>query len=380
MYRFWYISHSHGEVFEARFGTDSYKVDLGAMSCSCRLWDLSGIPCVHAIAAINYVHKTPDGYCNAYFTKEKLVQTYSSNIQPVNGSNLWEQTPFTKPLPPLARRMPGRPATKRRRHASEVGGKFSSKRVSVERTVRCGRCLEYGHNQKGCKNDPKQSVPQPPKKRGRPRKNVPNEAESSAAQASQVQASQAQASQAEDSQQQPQVDNPFNPNQTSASRGRKKMRVRRGGKRESRRRAADNELPPAMVEDPIVTEADNELPTAMAEDPIVTQDGTLNEDFIDTQEPQPGIVTQEGGSVTGHDLHSILDEVEQGINDIIGEEVVYNEDREEDVLPEKVYLDAEDIEMYLGAGYTMEELQGIRGVELEGDHTPLVELVCYFPI
>lgn len=73
-------------------------------------------------------------------------------------------------MPPLARRMPGRPTTKRKRHASEQEGRFSSTRVFVPRTVRCGKCLEYGHNQKSCKNEKKPVVPLLPKKRGRPRK------------------------------------------------------------------------------------------------------------------------------------------------------------------------------------------------------------------
>ncbi|KAL4579247.1 hypothetical protein LXL04_015385 [Taraxacum kok-saghyz] len=124
------------------------------------------------------------------------------------------------------------------------------------------------------------------------------------------------------------------------------MRVRRRGEMESRRRA---EVPP-------VTEAQNKLPTVM------------DEDFIDTQESQPGLVTQEGGSVTGHDLHSILDEVKR----------LYTMRAEKWMSFQKrfinIYLNAEDIAMYLGAGYTMEELQGIRGVELEVDDTPPVEL------
>ncbi|XP_023733916.2 uncharacterized protein LOC111881756 [Lactuca sativa] len=118
-YRLWGIIHSQGHVFEARRGCDSYRVDLDAMTCSCRLWDLAGILCVHANAAINFIHQIPDAYINAYFSKEKFRQCYSTNIEPVNGSNLWAQTEYIKPLPPMSRRMPGRPATKRKRHASK---------------------------------------------------------------------------------------------------------------------------------------------------------------------------------------------------------------------------------------------------------------------
>lgn len=90
-YRYWYVSHSQDEVFETRLGIDSYKVDLEARSCTCRLWDLTGIPCVHANATINYIHHVHEEYINGYFTKEKFLQTYSTNIQLVNGSSLWEK-------------------------------------------------------------------------------------------------------------------------------------------------------------------------------------------------------------------------------------------------------------------------------------------------
>lgn len=177
--------NSQGSVFEARRACDSYMVDLDGRYCTCRLWDLSGIPCVHAIAAINYIRETPEGYINDYFSKEKFLACYETNILPVNGSNLWLETGYTKPLPPLARKMPGRPATKRRRHASEKeskfssyktknacekDGKFPSTRVRMARTVKCTNCLEYGHNKKGCKNETKPRAAPEPRKIGRPRK------------------------------------------------------------------------------------------------------------------------------------------------------------------------------------------------------------------
>nr|KAJ0190145.1 hypothetical protein LSAT_V11C800408950 [Lactuca sativa] len=131
-----------------------------------RLWDLSGIPCVHAIIAINYIHQTPKGYINDYFSMNKFTKCYSKNISHVNRSNMWPATGYNKPLPPV-----GRSRTKRRKHASEKKSKFSStSRVKPPRTVRCANCLEYVHNKKGCKNEKRIPIPMPPKKNGRPRK------------------------------------------------------------------------------------------------------------------------------------------------------------------------------------------------------------------
>nr|KAJ0223078.1 hypothetical protein LSAT_V11C200057480 [Lactuca sativa] len=171
MDRFWMVIHSQGSVFEARFNYESFKVDLEARTCTCRLWDISGIPCVHANAAINYIHKTTNGYINECFSKDKFIECYKSNIMPINGSNLWEQTLFQKPLPPIARRMLGRPATKRRRHSSEKETKFATIRVKVSITMRCGNFFEFGHNKQSCTSETKPRVPHAPKKIGRPRKN-----------------------------------------------------------------------------------------------------------------------------------------------------------------------------------------------------------------
>ncbi|CAH1440243.1 unnamed protein product [Lactuca virosa] len=162
---FWLIIHSQQHVFEARRGCDSYMVDLDGSHCTCRLWDLAGISCVHVIATINYIQQTLDEYIDHMFSKEQFLKCYSANISPVNGSNLWPQTEFIKPLPPVSMRMPGRPKVNRRRHVTENDG-----RVHTPRTVSCGKCFEYGHNQRGCKNATREPVPMPPKKKGRPRK------------------------------------------------------------------------------------------------------------------------------------------------------------------------------------------------------------------
>jgi len=143
------VVNSQGSTFETRGGCDSYKIDLEGRYCSCRLWELSGIPCVLACAAINYINATPEEYISDYFSKDKFLECYMSNILP--RSNTWEETNFIKPLPPLSRRMPGRPAIKRRRrpseteskfptsrgHPTETESKFPTSRVQTSRTVRC---------------------------------------------------------------------------------------------------------------------------------------------------------------------------------------------------------------------------------------------------
>ncbi|CAI9303766.1 unnamed protein product [Lactuca saligna] len=90
------------------------------------------------------------------------------NIHPVNGSILWEETSYTKPFPPIERRIPGRPSVKRRRHVSENQDNYSQV-SSKGRTVQCKNCLQRGHNKTSCKNPIVALEPQPKKKMDRPK-------------------------------------------------------------------------------------------------------------------------------------------------------------------------------------------------------------------
>ncbi|CAH1451872.1 unnamed protein product [Lactuca virosa] len=105
--RTWYAVPSGVNSYEIRNGFQSYGVDLEHHYCSYRLWDIAGIPCVHAQVAILYTNQDPKEFISTWFSKSNYMATYQSNILPVNGSNLWEETGYTKPLPPTARRMPG---------------------------------------------------------------------------------------------------------------------------------------------------------------------------------------------------------------------------------------------------------------------------------
>ncbi|CAI9295736.1 unnamed protein product [Lactuca saligna] len=84
-----------------------------------KLWELSWVPCVHAQVATLYTNQDPVNFISSWFNKNNYKATYDQNIVLVNGSNLWEETSYNKPLPPIERRMPGRPSVKRRRHVSE---------------------------------------------------------------------------------------------------------------------------------------------------------------------------------------------------------------------------------------------------------------------
>ncbi|GJZ52731.1 hypothetical protein Tco_0607616, partial [Tanacetum coccineum] len=61
-HRDWRVIPSGGSKFEVRNGYEAFKVDEMNMTCSCRQWQLTGIPCAHGCAAIYFLHKDPDKY------------------------------------------------------------------------------------------------------------------------------------------------------------------------------------------------------------------------------------------------------------------------------------------------------------------------------
>ncbi|GJW23276.1 calcium/proton exchanger [Tanacetum coccineum] len=89
------------------------------------------------------------------FSKNKGIEAYQYGIRPVLGSKTWKPTSFPKPLPPLERKMHGRPRKQRIRHPIKNVNEISR----VGRIIHCHKCWEAGHNKKSCKNP---SKPKPP--------------------------------------------------------------------------------------------------------------------------------------------------------------------------------------------------------------------------
>ncbi|XP_014517233.1 uncharacterized protein LOC106774701 [Vigna radiata var. radiata] len=118
--RYWIPSWSGRKLFEVRHTvvmTNKFTVDLESQQCSCRKWMISGIPCCHAIAAMNYCNEDPKNFIPSWFTRTTYEATYATMIYPVNGQLLWEKTSYVDVLPPLIRKMPGRPKKKRKLEA-----------------------------------------------------------------------------------------------------------------------------------------------------------------------------------------------------------------------------------------------------------------------
>ncbi|KAL2249690.1 UNVERIFIED_CONTAM: hypothetical protein Sindi_2442700 [Sesamum indicum] len=119
------------------FDGGQYAVDLSNHTCSCRKWELSGIPCKHAISAILNQKDDPEDY---------IDDCYS-----------WNETCFIPPLPPRFGRRSGRPSSARRRDADEPmpkkkkGKKGNGMKLKRQQTtVKCSKCGQEKHNARTC--------------------------------------------------------------------------------------------------------------------------------------------------------------------------------------------------------------------------------------
>ncbi|XP_029150779.1 uncharacterized protein [Arachis hypogaea] len=74
------------ELYEVHGWPTNMVVDLSKHTCTCRFWQLTGMPCMHAISAIQDKNdKRPEEYCHEWLKMEAYKRTYYFNVNPVKG-------------------------------------------------------------------------------------------------------------------------------------------------------------------------------------------------------------------------------------------------------------------------------------------------------
>ncbi|KAK8609691.1 hypothetical protein V6N13_093107 [Hibiscus sabdariffa] len=137
---------------EVKKGRKQYHVNLNEKTCSCRKWQLCGLPCQHACCAIWHTGGDPDGYLHSCYLKDTYIKAYSYALQPINGSHNWKKSGIEAVLPPIEREMPGRPK-KNRRKAKDEPKKMKSGHISRTGLIMtCRNCGGEGHNKRSCPN------------------------------------------------------------------------------------------------------------------------------------------------------------------------------------------------------------------------------------
>ncbi|CAL1389057.1 unnamed protein product [Linum trigynum] len=61
---------------EVEMGDEGYIVDLTLKECSYGYWQLSGLPCCHAVSAISHLRKNPDDYVHPSYLVRNVEECY----------------------------------------------------------------------------------------------------------------------------------------------------------------------------------------------------------------------------------------------------------------------------------------------------------------
>lgn len=152
---------STGE-FEVTEGNISYSVNMKTKTCSCRRWDLTGIPCRHALRVV-YDRKNckTQNLVSDWYLTETWRKQYSDSLKPVRGIKFWKATGESSLEAPPREKSKGR--KKKPQKIIKGINESPTKGKSVTRHSRimhCSHCSMAGHYTTSCT---KQGVPQKPR-------------------------------------------------------------------------------------------------------------------------------------------------------------------------------------------------------------------------
>jgi hypothetical protein len=143
-----------------------HTVDLHERKCTCRRWQVTGLPCTHALCIITSIRGNIEDYVHEYYSVAKFKKAYEKCVKPMTDKKQWPAVNLGLKLwPPLLKRAAGRPRERRYKSVAE-GGK-------PKRSIMCRRCRQLGHMAKTCNeyvydsDAPPPAPPKPKRKRGK---------------------------------------------------------------------------------------------------------------------------------------------------------------------------------------------------------------------
>jgi len=168
-----YVIHrGHNNTAEIQGTTKELKtwrhtIDLDNRTCSCNRWQITGLPCTHALCFINSLrNKSAEDYIDDYYSIDVFKKAYAGIVMLMTDRNQWPKVDMGFKLwPPILKRVAGRPRTRRIKGAEE-GGRTSGMR-------QCKRCGQFGHMMKTCNETvydsdaPPPAAPKPKKERNK---------------------------------------------------------------------------------------------------------------------------------------------------------------------------------------------------------------------
>ncbi|KAH0751616.1 hypothetical protein KY285_004764 [Solanum tuberosum] len=91
------VSGNGNNGYEVTEGANRHIVNLRKKKCTCGTWDLTEIPCPHAIKAMEHKKMIPKKEIHWYYSKEATLAIYKHKLQPVR-ENHSKNVIFCMPL------------------------------------------------------------------------------------------------------------------------------------------------------------------------------------------------------------------------------------------------------------------------------------------
>ncbi|CAN1801228.1 hypothetical protein LINPERHAP1_LOCUS22877, partial [Linum perenne] len=142
-------------TFQVRHRDKQMVVDLNNQTCTCWKWELSGIPCSHAISCIAFMQDRLENYVRMWYRVENYMKAYGVHISPMVGLESWQKTDQPAIKPPhvniVGSMKKGRTQTMRRKGPEETVERQRKQRaytvkVSRKGTInKCSKCHQHGH-------------------------------------------------------------------------------------------------------------------------------------------------------------------------------------------------------------------------------------------
>lgn len=96
-------------------------VDLISRTCSCRKWDLSGIPCAYKLACIIKRKEDPLMYIYDWHRRHKYLAAHTPNINPILDMQEWLSITHVDSINPhISKKQWGKPKKSRNKKTDEI--------------------------------------------------------------------------------------------------------------------------------------------------------------------------------------------------------------------------------------------------------------------
>ena len=138
-------------IFQVQSKEFQYTVDIISKHCDCKRWDLTGIPCNHAISCLRHERISPESILSNCYSTDAFKRAYGFNIWPCSDKSTWEKVDGPEVLPPVYEKKVGRPPKSRRKQPFEVQGKNGAKLTKHGVIIHCKHCKAPHHNSGGCR-------------------------------------------------------------------------------------------------------------------------------------------------------------------------------------------------------------------------------------